>query len=696
MTGLPGSGKSTLASLMKERLESLGVPAILLDGDRLREGLNRDLGFSAGEREENIRRGGETARLLAAAGHTVLAAFITPLERHRRSIRRIFPEETYVEIFLSCPIEVCEARDPKGLYSRARRGEISEFTGISSPFEIPEKPDLVVPTGEQTVEESIHCIEEFLKQRFSDLNAPPQRVKRTPHGERRMVVLGLDCVPSRLIFGETGKDLHNLRNLMAHGVWGTLKSTDPPITLPAWTTMTTGKDPGELGIYGFRNRMSHGYEEMAVLDSTHVSAPRIWDYLDRAGKSSILIGIPQTYPAKPHGGITIADFRDSEDGSRFTHPAELAPELDELAGGPYLADVTDFRNRGRARLLADLYTMVERRFRLASKLLLREPWDFFMMVEMATDRLHHGFWRCWAPDHHLHEPGNPYEQVIPDFYRYIDFWVGSLLALLDDRTTVMVVSDHGARTMKGGVRINEWLIRNGYLSLRLTPAAPMPLSWDMIDWSRTMAWSEGGYYARIFLNIKGREPGGIIDPSEYEAVREELAQRLRSIPDETGRPMATVTLKPEETYRASTQVPPDLIVYLDSLNRRSIGTVGRGDILCYGNDTGPDDANHDHEGMFILSRLSDLRSGLQRGTRIDASCLDVAPTVFHQLGLAVPDGVGGKIIAPDATGGDSAMGRAGKVCRPEDSPVRVSQADQGFTEAEAEIVKKRLMELGYM
>lgn len=697
LTGLSGSGKSTLASQLQVKLESRGVPVVLLDGDKLRLGLNRDLGFSASDREENIRRAGETALLLAEAGHTVLAAFITPLEKLRKSLRAIFPEGRYVEIFLNCPLGTCEARDPKGLYARARRGEIPEFTGISSPFETPQMPDFVAHTGEQTIEETLLSIENFLEERFPDLREPRPSVRLTPKMRRRLVILGLDCAPSRLIFGEEGRNLPTLRNLIAHGAWGPLRSTDPPITLPAWTSMTTGKDPGELGIYGFRNRMSHGYEEMAVLDSTHVCAPRIWDYLEEADKSSILIGIPQTFPPKPHNGVTIADFRDSGGSSRFIYPPELAEELDELAGGEYLADVSHFRTYDKDRLSADLYTMVQRRFRVASELLVREPWDFFMMVEMATDRLHHGFWRYWARDHRLYAPGNPYERVIPDFYRYLDSCIGSLLGLLNDRTTVMVVSDHGARSMVGGVRINEWLIRNGYLRLLCETDAIVPLSWKMIDWSRTVAWSEGGYYARVFLNVRGREPRGVIEPEHYETVRDELAQRIMAMPDDTGRPMHTVVLKPEDTYRARKHVPPDLIVYLDGLSRRSIGTVGPGDIFCYGNDTGPDDANHDHDGVFIMARMSDVRSGRRRGVRVeDASCLDVTPTALHELGLTVPDGVGGSIITIDSTEAGAVSRHSRQVRLRDRSSPREASLGTGFTPEEAEIVQKRLADLGYI
>ncbi len=696
LTGLSGSGKSTLSQMLRHVLESRGVPVILLDGDLLREGLCRDLSFSAVDRAENIRRAGETAKLLSQTGHTVLAAFITPFESIRKAVRGIFEPGRYVEIFLDCPLTVCEERDPKGLYSRARSGEIPEFTGISSPFERPAAADLLIPTSEQTVEESLDAIVKFLERQYPDLRLSGVKGRGGGRRGRKVAVLGLDCVPPHLVFQESGKDLHNLRALMNHGVWGELRSTDPPITVPAWTTITTGKDPGELGIYGFRNRVDHGYDEMVVFNGVHVHARRVWDHLEETGKSSILLGIPQTYPVRPHNGITVSDFLSPDIESPSTFPESLSADLHNLAGGQYLGDVRDFRTDDKDRLLEDLYTMVDRRFQLASDLLIHRPWDFFMMVEIATDRLHHGFWRFGARDHRLYEPGNPYENVINEFYKFLDSRIGSLLALLSDDTTVLVVSDHGVQSMVGGVHINEWLIRNGYLTLGQQPGKGGELSWSMIDWSRTRAWSEGGYYARVFLNVKGREPQGIVDSQDYETLRDELAEKLGSLLDEDGRPMENQVLRPQQLYRACNNVPPDLIVYFDGLKRRSVGTVG-GDILSRENDRGPDDSNHDFQGIFIGTRMSELRSGERNGTRVEgASCMDITPTILHEFGNPKPADLGGRVIHLDSGGLRAAMhtAKSPRTKMPTQDHSREEAA--GYTSEEAEIVKKRLTDLGYL
>ncbi|MEY2631634.1 MAG: hypothetical protein RIR00_288 [Pseudomonadota bacterium] len=147
LTGLSGAGKSTLAEALAARFAQTGGQPYILDGDKVRFGLNADLGFSDADRKENLRRAGHVARMLADAGVTVIAAFISPFEADRQGIRSLFAAGEYLEVYLSAPLAVCEQRDPKGLYKRARAGLIPEFTGIDSPYEPPPQPELVLDTG---------------------------------------------------------------------------------------------------------------------------------------------------------------------------------------------------------------------------------------------------------------------------------------------------------------------------------------------------------------------------------------------------------------------------------------------------------------------------------------------------------------------------------------------------------------------
>jgi adenylyl-sulfate kinase len=155
LTGLSGSGKTTLVRALEESLRGRQVPAVVLDGDRLRKGLCSDLGFSPGDRSENVRRVAEVACLFADAGLVVLVSLIAPFRAGRERARTIVGRERFLEVYLDVPLEVCEARDPKGLYAKARRGEISGFTGVDAPYEIPQAPDLSLPTHQLSLEESL-------------------------------------------------------------------------------------------------------------------------------------------------------------------------------------------------------------------------------------------------------------------------------------------------------------------------------------------------------------------------------------------------------------------------------------------------------------------------------------------------------------------------------------------------------------
>ena len=155
-TGLSGSGKSTIANALDVALHNRGYHTFLLDGDNVRHGLCKDLGFTDRDREENIRRVGEVCKLFADAGLIVLSAFISPFNSDRRLVRKLFPAGEFIEVFMDAPIETCESRDPKGLYQKARSGQIKDFTGIDSPYELPPHPELCLDTSRMSV---IDCVE---------------------------------------------------------------------------------------------------------------------------------------------------------------------------------------------------------------------------------------------------------------------------------------------------------------------------------------------------------------------------------------------------------------------------------------------------------------------------------------------------------------------------------------------------------
>jgi predicted AlkP superfamily phosphohydrolase/phosphomutase len=506
---------------------------------------------------------------------------------------------------------------------------------------------------------------------------------------KRLLVIGLDCANPDFVFHDFRNDLPNLSLLMKEGIYGELQSTIPPITIPAWTSMLSSRDPGQLGLYGFRNRKSYDYQDLAFANSSWVRDKLVWNYLEENGLTSILINIPQTFPPIPLKGIMVGCFLTPDKNADYTFPKMIKGELDKIADGDYIIDVRNFRTNDKDRLREEIYLMTRRRFKVIRHFLNSEPWDFFMFVEMGIDRIHHGFWRFHDRAHRLYQPSNPYQDVIHEYYVYVDEEIGMILNDIQDDTAIMVVSDHGAKRMEGGICINDLLIRMGYLKLNYYPENPARLTPNMIDWKNTMAWGEGGYYSRVFLNVKGREPEGKIDLWDYEKVREEIKKALEQMGDQDGKEIGTRVFRPEDIYLSLKGIPPDLIVYFGNLHWRGAGTVGNREIHIFENDTGPDDANHSEKGIFIfkgdfIDKLAYPKKG--DGMIDGLSIYDIAPTIIDLFGIEVPPSMIGKSIFKMRCGEEFM----------DISEERKEPFMWDYSESEREEIRKRLNDLGYL
>jgi predicted AlkP superfamily phosphohydrolase/phosphomutase len=447
-------------------------------------------------------------------------------------------------------------------------------------------------------------------------------------------------VTPQLLFGPWLDEMPNFRRLVEGGIHGNMVSTIPPITVPAWMSMMTSKDPGTLGMYGFRNRASYDYGDLFTVNSNYVKEKTVWNYLSRNRLRSIIMGIPLTFPPKPLNGLMVSSFLTPNKDVDYTYPADFKNRLDAIAGGDYIIDVNDFRSDEKQKTLDQIYKMSRARFKAFRHLLREDDWDFSMMVEMGPDRLHHAFWRYHDPDHRLYEKGSEFEDVIHQYYLYMDEEVGKTLDALPADTSVMVISDHGAKGMHGAVCINEYLIQEGLLAVKEYPSEPKRLGTENIDWDNTKAWGDGGYYARVFLNVEGREPNGQIPAAELDSFKQELKSKLEAITDENDENIGTRVFFPEDIYRERKGTPPDMVVYLGDLDWRSAGTIGNNAIHIFENDTGPDDANHAQEGIFIWNNR-----GRRAAASIESvSIYDIAPSILDFYGIEVPDDMVGKVI----------------------------------------------------
>ncbi|MCI4337273.1 MAG: alkaline phosphatase family protein [Thermoplasmata archaeon] len=459
-----------------------------------------------------------------------------------------------------------------------------------------------------------------------------------PHA--RTLVLGLDSVPPGLLFDRFLPLMPNMQRLLERSVYGTLKSCDPPITVPAWAVMFTGMDPGTLGIYGFRHRRPGTYWDTYSPTPQLLPHPPVWEILSRLGKRVAVIGMPPGYPPPRVNGVYISDFLTPDNAKDFVQPPELAEEILGVAGG-YDFDVT-FRATDRQRIGEQLIAMTRKRWAVARHLWKKERWDLFALHEIGPDRIHHTFWKYFDLGHPRSEKNPAFYALVEEYYRMLDDELGQFLALVGDDVTVFILSDHGSQMMDGCFCINEWLISKGYLTLR----GPMPpkgtqIEKAAIDWSKTRAWGAGGYYARIFFNVKGREPNGILPADQMPGLTAQMTRELAEVRLPDGAPLSPDVREPAAIYREVRGDAPDLMIYFAQLKWRSAGTIGHGTMFLKENDTGPDDSVHSFDGVYAMAEPGRA----QHGPQPDRAIIDIAPTVLRRMGIEPPAKMQGRAIA---------------------------------------------------
>ena len=416
---------------------------------------------------------------------------------------------------------------------------------------------------------------------------------------RKVFFLGLDCTPPKILYEGYGVELKYLKEVVEEGARYVLKSCHPPITIPAWIVMFTGKTPGELGLYGFRHRKPGDVRESYIVNSRFIKTPTLWDILSRKKRRVGVIGVPPTYPPKPVHGFMISDFITPGPEKPYTFPPLLKFEL-EKRFGPYIFDVV-YRSHEKDKIIKELFTMTKQHLAVVKHLLENKVWDVFIYVEIGVDRVHHAFWKYFDKEHPRHIEHPVYSKAIPEYYRLIDKEFKEIKSRLPKDTIIVVASDHGAKSMKGAFVVNQWLEEQGYLKFKEKPKKPgIDIDREMIDWEHTMVWGWGGYYARMFINLKGREPRGIVGKEEYEDLIKQLKKDIGKIKGPKSEQWKNKAYTPYELYPEVRGDPPDLIAYFDDLSWRSAGTVGWDTIYLPENDRGPDDAVHDWYGVFTI------------------------------------------------------------------------------------------------
>jgi predicted AlkP superfamily phosphohydrolase/phosphomutase len=438
------------------------------------------------------------------------------------------------------------------------------------------------------------------------------------------MLIGLDCVPPALAFERYAHAMPQLSALRARGAWAKLRSTLPPITVPAWTSMVSGRDPGELGLYGFRSRPADSYA-LRRIDARDVHCPRVWDVLRQNGKRSSVLFVPPSSPPFPVLGELVSCFLHSGEGPT-TFPERLSGEL-AARFGAYIPDV-DVRAGASEGLFEQLCAMTRQHFAIARHVWSTRDPDFLMLVEIGPDRLHHAFFAELDPMHPRHDPHSPLIALATRYYTLLDHELGTLVALADGETNVVVASDHGARASRGCFLINQWLIEQGLLTLRTQPDRAQPLRSEWIDFERTQVWAEGGYYARVFLNVRGREPQGSVAPGAVAGLCEAVRSALLRVSGPRGEPWQNQVETPQQLYRQVRGDAPDLLAFFDQLNIRALSLVAADSVYQERDPRGGDAANHDMLGIFALAgpHVS------ARGELAECSIYDVGKSVLSLFG----------------------------------------------------------------
>lgn len=561
---------------------------------------------------------------------------------------------------------------------------------------------------------------------------------------RKLIIIGLDGGTFDLIgpWVNEGK-LPAFGRMMEEGTIGELRSTIHPHTAPAWVSFMTGKNPGKHGVYDFVKRKLDTYD-VELVYAGDLQCKTLWTHLSECGKRVGAINIPMIYPPRPVNGFLISGIDTPGLGSPFTYPPDLHDEL-RINTGNYIIAVS---GNSLDEWAEGFRSMVESRTRAFDYLREHKPWDCLMVVYSATDMSQHLFWK------HMEGLGSEaptiedrkYGGIILETYQRIDAMLGRLLDEVTEDTAIMIMSDHGAGPLKRVVFINRWLAEQGWLVPRMTARSSSPSQlatrlrrrslmkglflakkhlpqrtrgWlkrnlpgmrdsiegymlsSALDWSRTKAFSLGSY-GNIYLNLRGREPQGIVSPgSESEELCDQIItglERLRD-PESGDRVVERVYRKDELYFGDRVNEAPDLIVQWRNYEYDCRQRYGSEETSVFGDEITIHDLQeqpisgvHRLSGIFLLRGQHVPRNKQIQGARI----IDLAPTALYLLGVPIPRTMDGQVLTAALDEGfvsshppiyaDDEQGKIDGLRPP----------NTGYTDREARAVEDRLKGLGYL
>ena len=550
----------------------------------------------------------------------------------------------------------------------------------------------------------------------------------------RVVVVGLDGATFSLLdkMVEQGR-MPNLERFMKSASRSDLRTVIPPITPAAWSTFMTGKNPGKHGIIEFLIKDGDGE---SPVNSRLRKGKTVWRIVNDAGGKVVSISVPTTYPPEEVDGFMAASFLTPRGKKDFAYPPEILEEIESKLG-PYRLYVSEVYTPGRAgKVIDDAFRDVEYKFGAAKYLVDRIDWKLFVLHIYGTDRLQHELWHLMDPQNPLYrkDESEKHLENFYDFYAKLDARMGSFLEKLDPEDTVIMMSDHGFGPVRRFLNFNTWLLDRGYLKLKRRPTTLIKrflfrlgytpknayrlsmrlglarlrvtlgvanrksffskvnlllLSLRDVDWSRTVAFSKG-YYGQIFVNLKGRNPDGIVDPADFESIRSKIVEDLENVKDpENGKSIIGPIYRPEELYTGPyIEDAPDITFLPQDMSYKAIGTTdftsNKFFEKVYANS-----GDHRLDGIFLARGPGVKKGHLTTGAWIG----DITPTMLYRMGIPIPDDMDGKVL-DDIFEPDFLNKHEKKFAHVVDDDT--GSKSSGYTEEEKAAVRDKLKDMGYL
>ncbi|MDY6836862.1 MAG: alkaline phosphatase family protein [Thermodesulfobacteriota bacterium] len=493
----------------------------------------------------------------------------------------------------------------------------------------------------------------------------------------KLLVIGLDGA-TFTVLNPLMRDgyLPHLKAMIESGGHGILQSTMPPFSASAWASFMTGKNPGKHGLFDFRAPVMTN-PLRPLTNSTFIRSKTLWRILSDAGKKVVAINVPMTYPPESVNGVMIGGIMTPVIKDKCFYPPELhqkvADALGEYRPEP---DWDAYRENGIRdadrdvipRLVEEVTSLSQNRGEAGLFLLEEVDWDLFMIVFTSVDRLQHFAWKYLDPAYHDYDSKTAriYWEVLAGYYSALDDMIGKLIQGAGKDVHAIILSDHGFGPQYKKFYINNWLVEQGFLGLletkrawrklfrrfdisRIRKLVPTSLErrmrrnftvFNCIDWSRTKAYGGTSSEQGIFINVKGREPHGIVRPgSEYRQVVDEVCEKLDQLVDPaTGERVVTKIFRRDELYWGPhVEFGPDIVFELKDMSYLTKENIGQHDLF---ESSGFESGSHRREGVLVMNGPV-FKKGFKSP---EASIVDVAPSILYSLGIPVDSDMDGRVL----------------------------------------------------